>query len=344
MHHLSFQLLDVTKVLNTIDENRYTPPTGAVKPITNGEYDNPENILNRLSTLGGTAQLGFGCAIGYILESYKFNDLVNNINQFDFYNDNLFSFHEFYDPSMFCQCISSIENFNNIGGKTSIFSLPLDSYFFKGVNIQLGDTIDLNGKSSKNDFGPENSVECFNAYIDVALNAVSNSDMEEDKKNILLRDLKLLKSGNNEYIPSEEFLQQIGGNYTVYHGQTAGPRLVSSFWNPTAGQYETSIYSSFNSELLKSINLDEGYLENNLQFKLYALFVSFGEEGIDDNCTLMKTNLGSPSYYETIVPETADKANVSVIIETLPKNRVNVKYTIKAVPDGTNSISFKVNY
>lgn len=349
MHHLSFQLLDITETLEVIDYNRYSEPTNAVKPTSDGEYDNPENILNRLANAKGEAQLGLGCAIGYIIESDKLNNLVTMQNSYDPSTDDVFAFHEFYNPSLEHQFISSNEMINNVGWKTSIFSLPSNSYFFKGANIQLGDTINFDGKTSKADFnltevGVGFSRQCFLAYVNAAIESTSKSDMEESEKAVLLRDLKLLKYGNETYIPSDDFVWKLGGSYTQYATQTAGPRLLSGIDVSPHSSYSSIFVSSFDAEVLKRANLDEGYLGGLFPFRLYALFVSIGEEGVDDNCALIRSIIDYSCQYESTISEVINKSYSSVQIEALPRNRVKVKYTITAVPNGTNSVSFKATY
>jgi hypothetical protein len=367
--HLSFQLVDLTEALKYIDRDRYemysidngkSPYSNRKMPETDCDYSNSENILNRMCNsysgkgcyLLGTVSLG--CFMCLLIESPKFTntdvDLTNRA----------FTDHEFLDPALPHQFMSTAK-FSLYNAETkglpSIFSLSDDSYFFKGANIQLPSVlatttlpnygnIDLYNKTDLfNNRIVTTPLECLDLYLNTAKEIVRNSDMEENDKNVLLRDLNLLKFGFNDYIP----------------GQSVGPRLSNtdmenySFNSPLFGddvKLPINTTGKFDLDILKDLRIDEGYISGmsdyqnlNPPFKLYALLVSIGREGESDACMLHKLcKVGDDIPYTRMEENKINSDYAAVEIIPLPRNRAKVRYTISAVPNGINSISFKANY
>jgi hypothetical protein len=87
------------------------------------------------------------------------------------------------------------------------------------------------------------------------------------------------------------------------------------------------------------------YQNLNPPFKLYALLVSIGEEGVSDACMLHRLcKVGDDIPYTRMEENKINSDYAAVEIIPLPRNRAKVRYTISAVPNGINSISFKANY
>ena len=367
--HLSFQLVDLTEALKYIDRDRYEmysidngkgPYSNRKMPETDCDYSNSENILNRICnsdsgkgcSLFGT--VGLGCLMCLLIESPKFaNTNVDLTNR-------AFTDHEFLDPALPHQFMSTAK-FSlydaETKGLSSIFSLSDDSYFFKGANIQLPSVlatttlpnygkIDLYDKTDLfNNRIVTTRLQCLDLYLNTAKEVVRNSDMEENDKNILLRDLNLLKFGFNDYTP----------------GQSVGPRLSNTSISENivgGGLFGDDVTSPINTtgkfdlDILKDLRIDEGYISGmsdyqnlNPPFKLYALLVSVGREGETDACMLHRLeNVGDNISYTRMEENKINSDYAAVEIIPLPRNRAKVRYTISAVPNGINSISFKANY
>ena len=369
--HLSFQLVDLTEALKYIDSDRYewysidngkSPYSDRKMPENDCDYSDSENILNRICNSDGgkgcslLGTVSLGCLMCLLIESPKFTntdvDLTNRA----------FTDHEFLDPSLPHQFMSTTKSnilfaSEETEGLPSIFSLSDDSYFFKGANIQLPNVlatttspkygnIDLYNKTDLFNTGiVTTQLECLDLYLNTAKEIVRNSDMEENDKNVLLRDLNLLKFGFNDYIP----------------GQSVGPRLSNtnmtnySFNSPLFGDdviLPINTTGKFDLDILKDLRIDEGYISGmsdyqnlNPPFKLYALLVSIGREGETDACMLHKLcKVGDDIPYTSMEENKINSDYAAVEIIPLPRNRAKVRYTISAVPNGINSISFKANY
>jgi hypothetical protein len=157
--------------------------------------------------------------------------------------------------------------------------------------------------------------------------------------------LNLLKFGFNDYTP----------------GQSVGPRLSNTNISENivgGGLFGDDVTSPINTtgkfdlDILKDLRIDEGYISGmsdyqnlNPPFKLYALLVSVGKEGETDACMLHRLeNVGDNISYTRMEENKINSDYAAVEIIPLPRNRAKVRYTISAVPNGINSISFKANY
>ena len=263
----------------------------------------------------------------------------------------------------------------------NIFSISKDSYLFKGANIQLGENETLNKpnfinrdkihkflKTSVNEtistpsqiLSDAPAKDCTLAYINKAYTAIMNSDMQESDKNNLIKDLQLVASsivGINNYNGE---LTNI--NYSGNSGQKIGfstfikgkdPEYVNpygTFFN-FASPFNTD-YESDNKclermvNVVKELNGTVGYDNYEGPFTVYALLLSVGEEGVDDNCLLKGIEIGTGQEFEVQFPSTIKLGtqNIQVQITPLPRNRAKVTYTITAVPEGATGITFKATY
>ena len=325
MQHLSFQLLNLKEALHYIDQKRYItiynngiyggPINNPVTKAEETDYSNPENILNRLKQkLDIQAQLNYGCAIGLAFS-------VNPSTIEEFKNDP--------NPDDFVYFISK----NNNG--ITKFKISKNSYLLKGFNCQIPNM----------EFTKKNAIEdnisifdiLYNEYFSKAYNEINTKwNISSDVKNQLLTDLDLLMNAkpflmkyNTQYVPDK----YITNNWSFNINDIVEECLQPS--NATIG-YEASDFTYENKGIYEPIYGN---------FSVYVLLLSFGNEGVDDNCMISSINIGgTPLTYTNTRNYDLSKDNFTITITPQPKNRARVNYTINSVPNNANGISFKATY
>jgi hypothetical protein len=110
---------------------------------------------------------------------------------------------------------------------------------------------------------------------------------------------------------------------------------------PNELQNEDLIKCLKQARALEGYNTPAGEF-NYPKFTIWALLVSVGEEGVDDDCCLESITIGDHVTYETEVSYPIE--NVQVEITPLPRNRCKVNYTITANPGNNGKLEFKVTY